>query len=234
MLQVNQVSTGYGEIQIVWDVSFEINEGEIVALVGANGAGKSSLIKTIAGILPCWSGDITFEGHKVGNLPVPKVITLGIALVPEGRRLFPYMTVLENLEMGAYTESSKQKMADNLAWVYDLFPRLKERAKQLAGTLSGGEQQMVTIGRALMSKPRFLMMDEPSLGLAPLVVDNVFETVKKLQAQGVTILLVEQNVRKSLEIAHRGYVLEHGRIVMSGDSESLMEDENIRKAYLGI
>jgi branched-chain amino acid transport system ATP-binding protein len=234
MLQVNQVSTGYGEIQIVWDVSFEINEGEIVALVGANGAGKSSLIKTIAGILPCWSGDIRFEGHKVGNLPVPKVITLGIALVPEGRRLFPYMTVLENLEMGAYTETSKQKMADNLAWVYDLFPRLKERAKQLAGTLSGGEQQMVTIGRALMSKPKFLMMDEPSLGLAPLVVDNVFETVKKLQAEGVTILLVEQNVRKSLEIAHRGYVLEHGRIVMSGDSQSLVEDENIRKAYLGI
>ena len=234
MLQVNQVSTGYGEIQIVWDVSLEISEGEFVALVGANGAGKSSLIKTIAGILPCWSGDITFEGQKVGNLPVPKVITLGIALVPEGRRLFPYMTVLENLEMGAYTETSKQKMADNLAWVYDLFPRLKERAKQLAGTLSGGEQQMVTIGRALMSKPKFLMMDEPSLGLAPLVVDNVFETAKKLREQGVTILLVEQNVRKSLEIAQRGYVLEHGRIVMSGDSQSLIEDENIRKAYLGI
>ncbi|UCH01295.1 MAG: ABC transporter ATP-binding protein [Deltaproteobacteria bacterium] len=211
-----------------------IDNNEIVALIGANGAGKSTIIKTISGLVPVSSGSIIFEGKRIENMPAHKIITNGIALVPEGRRLFPYMTVQENLELGAYVENNREKVRENMEWVFGLFPILDERKAQLAGTFSGGEQQMLTIGRALMSKPKFLMMDEPSLGLSPLIVDEVFKTVELLQNEGVTILLVEQNVRKSLEIANRGYVLEHGRIVLSGEATGLLEDENVKKAYLGM
>jgi branched-chain amino acid transport system ATP-binding protein len=234
MIELKDINAGYGQVQIVRDVSMNIDNNEIVALIGANGAGKSTIIKTISGLVPVSSGSIVFEGKRIENMPAHKIITNGIALVPEGRRLFPYMTVQENLELGAYVENNREKVRENMEWVFGLFPILDERKAQLAGTFSGGEQQMLTIGRALMSKPKFLMMDEPSLGLSPLIVDEVFKTVELLQNEGVTILLVEQNVRKSLEIANRGYVLEHGRIVLSGEATGLLEDENVKKAYLGM
>ena len=234
MVELKSINAGYGQIQIVRDVSMNIDKDEIVALVGANGAGKSTIIKTISGLLPVSSGSILFEGKRIENMPAHKIITTGISLVPEGRRLFSYMTVQENLELGAYVESNQKRVQENMEWVFGLFPILEERRTQLAGTFSGGEQQMLTIGRALMSKPKFLMMDEPSLGLSPVIVDEVFKIVKVLQNEGVTILLVEQNVRKSLEIANRGYVLEHGGIVLSGEATELLEDENVKKAYLGM
>ena len=234
MIELRNIDAGYGQIQIVRDVSMNIDNNEIVALVGANGAGKSTIIKTISGMLPVSSGSIIFQGKRIENMPTHKIITNGIALVPEGRRLFPYMTVQENLELGAYVENNREKVQENMEWVFSLFPILQERRTQLAGTFSGGEQQMLTIGRALMSKPKFLMMDEPSLGLSPMIVDEVFKTVEVLQNERVTILLVEQNVRKSLEIVSRGYVLEHGRIVLSGEAKELLEDENVKKAYLGM
>jgi branched-chain amino acid transport system ATP-binding protein len=234
MLEVKNICAGYGGIQVLWDVSLEVKDRELVALVGANGAGKSTLLKTIAGLLRQASGQIAFETRRIEGLAAHAVVARGIALVPEGRRVFPYMTVRENLEMGAYTVKDPETVERNLDWVFELFPKLKERQKQLAGTFSGGEQQMLVIGRALMSKPRFLMLDEPSLGLQPTIVTNVFESLKVLHGQGVTILLVEQNVRKSLEIAQRAYVLEHGRIVMAGDSRSLLADEGVRRAYMGI
>ncbi len=234
MIELKDINAGYGQVQIVRDVSMNIDNNEIVALIGANGAGKSTIIKTISGMLPVSSGSIIFEGKRIENMPAHKIITNGIALVPEGRRLFPYMTVQENLELGAYVENNREKVQENMEWVFSLFPILQERRAQLAGTFSGGEQQMLTIGRALMSKPKFLMMDEPSLGLSPMIVDEVFKTVEVLQNEGVTILLVEQNVRKSLEIVSRGYVLEHGRIVLSGEAKELLEDENVKKAYLGM
>ena len=234
MIELNSINAGYGEIQIVRDVSMGIDNNEIVALVGANGAGKSTIIKTISGLVPVSSGSIVFEGKRIENMPAHKIITNGISLVPEGRRLFPYMTVQENLELGAYVENNRKKVQENMGWVFGLFPILDERRTQLAGTFSGGEQQMLTIGRALMSRPKFLMMDEPSLGLSPVIVGEVFKTVQVLQNEGVTILLVEQNVRKSLEIANRGYVLEHGRVVLSGGAEELLEDENVKKAYIGM
>jgi len=234
MLEVNKISAGYGEIQVLWDVSLNVAEGEFVAIVGSNGAGKSTMLKTIAGILQQKSGTITFEENHIEGLPAHSIVPMGIALVPEGRRVFPYMTVKENLDMGAYSVKKQESIQGNLEWVYSLFPKLKEREKQLAGTFSGGEQQMLVIGRALMSRPRFLMLDEPSLGLQPNIVANVFESLKALHKEGVTILLVEQNVRKSLEVAQRGYVLEHGRIVISGDNKTLLENKDIRKAYLGI
>jgi len=234
MLKIDRVSAGYDQVQIIWDVSMEVLEGEIVALVGGNGAGKSTLIKTVVGLLPIQSGEVTFDGTRIDTLPVHSIIKQGIALVPEGRRLFPYMTVKENLELGDYVEKRSEKVKKNLEWVFGLFPILKDRMDQLAGTFSGGEQQMLTIGRALMSRPKFLILDEPSLGLAPLVVDGVFETVKVLHGQKVTIFLVEQNVLKSLEITQRGYVLEHGRIVMAGESTSLFANPEIKKTYLGI
>ena len=234
MLEVRNINAGYEGIQVLWDISLKIEAGEFVAIIGANGAGKSTLLKTIAGIHRQTSGSIHFEQNPIENLPAHAVVSRGIALVPEGRRLFPYMTVKENLEMGAYTVKEQQKAEDNLAWVYGLFPRLEERQQQMAGTFSGGEQQMLTIGRALMSRPRFLMLDEPSLGLQPNIVSSVFKSLQVLHAEGVTILLVEQNVRKSLEIAQRAYVLEHGHIVMSGNSGELSQDEGVKKAYLGI
>jgi len=216
MLEVKQMISGYGGIQVLWDVSLEVKEGEIVALVGGNGAGKTTTLISIAGILRKMGGEVLFEGTHIEGFPAHKIITRGIALVPEGRRVFPYMTVRENLEMGAYTVKEAAKVQENMEWVFSLFPKLKERQTQLAGTFSGGEQQMLVIGRALMSRPRFIMLDEPSMGLQPSIVANVFESLRKLHQQGVTILLVEQNVRKSLELAERAYVIEHGRIVMSG------------------
>ena len=234
MLEVKNINAGYEGIQVLWDISLEIEEGEFVAIIGANGAGKSTLLKTIAGIHKQTSGSINFENNSIEKLPAHAVVSRGIAMVPEGRRLFPYMTVRENLEMGAYTVKEAQKVEENLKWVYGLFPKLEERQKQMAGTFSGGEQQMLTIGRALMSRPRFLMLDEPSLGLQPNIVSNVFKSLEVLHNEGVTILLVEQNVRKSLEIAQRAYVLEHGHMVMSGDSKELLQDEGVKKAYLGI
>jgi branched-chain amino acid transport system ATP-binding protein len=234
MLEVTNVTAGYEGIQVLWDVSLKVEEGEFVALVGANGAGKSTLLKAVSGILRKMGGKVSFEQKDISALPAYAVVAQGIALVPEGRRVFPYMTVRENLEMGAYTVKEADAVAKNLEWVFELFPKLRERQKQLAGTFSGGEQQMLVIGRALMSRPRFLMLDEPSLGLQPNIVAGVFESLKILHGEGVTILLVEQNVRKSLEIAQRGYVLEHGRVVMSGSGKDLLADEGVRRAYLGI
>jgi branched-chain amino acid transport system ATP-binding protein len=234
MLEVQNINAGYEGIQVLWDICLKVEAGEFVAIIGANGAGKSTLLKTIAGIHKQTSGSILFENNNIENLPAHAVVSRGVAMVPEGRRLFPYMTVRENLEMGAYTVKEAQKVEENLKWVYGLFPKLEERQKQMAGTFSGGEQQMLTIGRALMSRPRFLMLDEPSLGLQPNIVSNVFKSLDVLHTEGVTILLVEQNVRKSLEIAQRAYVLEHGHIVMSGESKTLLQDEGVKKAYLGI
>jgi branched-chain amino acid transport system ATP-binding protein len=234
MLEVQNINAGYEGIQVLWDISLEVQTGEFVAIIGANGAGKSTLLKTIAGIHRQTSGSIHFENDSIENLQAHAVVSRGIAMVPEGRRIFPYMTVKENLEMGAYTVKEPQKVEENLRWVYGLFPKLEERQKQMAGTFSGGEQQMLTIGRALMSRPRFLMLDEPSLGLQPNIVSNVFKSLEILHGEGVTILLVEQNVRKSLEIAQRAYVLEHGHIVMTGESKELLQDEGVKKAYLGI
>ena len=234
MIEVTNVEAGYGELQIIFDVSISIDQNEIVALVGANGAGKSTLIKTMCGLLPVTAGSISIEGHRIENSKTHKIIDHGIALVPEGRRLFSYMTVLENLELGAYVEKDKSKVSKNLEWVYSLFPKLYDRRSQLAGTFSGGEQQMLTIGRALMSRPKFLILDEPSLGLAPVIVDDVFNIVRLLHDEGVTILLVEQNVRQSLQLADRAYVLEHGRIALDGPAAQLLEDENVKKAYLGM
>jgi branched-chain amino acid transport system ATP-binding protein len=234
MMDLQNVSAGYGELQILYDVSINVQQGEIVALVGAYGEGISTLINTITGMLPISSGQILFDNIPIKNVKAHTVIRHGISLVPEGRRLFPYMTVLENLEVGAYIEKNGKVVNENLEWVFSIFPKLKERRKQLAGTFSGGEQQMLTIGRALMCRPKFLILDEPSLGLAPVVVNEVFEIIQLLLKEGVTILLVEQNVRRSLEIANRAYVLEHGRIVMGGKSKELLEDENVKRAYLGI
>lgn len=234
MIDLQNVSAGYGELQILYGVSINVQQGEIVALVGANGAGKSTLINAITGMLPISSGQILFENIPIKNVKAHTVIRHGISLVPEGRRLFPYMTVLENLEVGAYIEKNGKVVNENLEWVFSIFPKLRERRKQLAGTFSGGEQQMLTIGRALMCRPKFLILDEPSLGLAPVVVNEVFDVIQLLLKEGVTILLVEQNVRRSLEIANRAYVLEHGRIVMGGKSKELLEDENVKRAYLGI
>jgi branched-chain amino acid transport system ATP-binding protein len=234
MLELSRISVGYNALQVVWDVSLTVQRGELVALVGANGAGKSTVLKTVAGLLRPISGQITLEGARIDGLPAHAIVARGVALVPEGRRVFPYMTVAENLELGAFLETRRARIEETLAWVFDLFPILKMRRSQLAGTLSGGEQQMLVIGRALMSRPRLLMMDEPSLGLAPAVVSTVFASVGRLLEEGITVLLVEQNVRKALELAQRGYVLENGRIVLSGPSASLLADAGVKKAYLGL
>lgn len=234
MLEVNNLKAGYGEIDIIHDVSMKIESNNIVALIGANGAGKSTLIKAITRMIPISNGEIIFEANCINNIPIHKIIDLGISLVPEGRRLFPYMTVRENLDVGGYSIKEKKEFKKNIDWVFSLFPKLKERQFQLAGTFSGGEQQMLTIARALMTRPKFLILDEPSLGLAPVVVQSVFETVRMLNEEGVTILLVEQNVQKSLEITNWGYVLENGRISMSDESRELINNENIKSAYLGM
>ena len=232
LLKVEDVHVYYGSIHAIKGVSFEVNEGEIVTLIGANGAGKSTTLNTIAGLLKPKSGKIEFEEKNIIGVPANHIVSHGLALCPEGRRVFLQMTVQENLEMGGYSRPNSE-IEPGLADVYSRFPRLKERYKQIAGTLSGGEQQMLAMGRALMSKPKLLMLDEPSMGLAPILVEQIFDIIKELNAAGTTILLVEQNARMALSIAHRAYVLETGTISMSGDAHELAEDDRVRKAYLG-
>ena len=232
ILSAENLNVFYGSIHAVKGVSFNVNEGEIVTLIGANGAGKSTALNTIAGLLRSKTGSVAFMGEDLGKVPPHQIVSRGMALVPEGRRVFLQMTVQENLEMGAYTQKSAGASGD-MEKIYEQFPRLKERRRQVAGTLSGGEQQMLAMGRALMSRPRLLMLDEPSMGLAPLLVEQIFEIIQSLNRAGSTILLVEQNARMALSIAHRGYVLETGRIVTTGPSEELLASPAIKKAYLG-
>ena len=236
MLDIKDLSVYYDKVQVLWDVSFGIEEGEVVTLLGSNGAGKSTTVKTIQGLLKSKTGSIRFEDKHIEGLPAYKVVNEGIALVPEGREIFPKMSVLENLVLGAYVPRARAKdlREQNLEWVLKLFPKLEERKKQLAGTMSGGEQQMLAIARALMSKPKLLMLDEPSLGLAPVIVLQVFDIIKKLNEEGVTILLVEQNIHHALEISDRAYVLEKGRIILQGKGSELLDDEYVKNAYLGI
>ncbi len=232
MLKVSDLKVHYGSIQAIKGISFEVNEGEIVTMIGANGAGKSTTMNTVAGLLKPTEGSIEFLGKSLIGIAPHKVVNEGMALCPEGRRIFQHLTVLENLEMGAYTRT-KEEADETLQKVYDLFPRLKERYKQIAGTLSGGEQQMLAMGRGLMSDPRLLMLDEPSMGLAPILVDQIFEIIHNLNKAGTTILLVEQNAQMALSIATRAYVLETGRITLEGPASELMDNEEVRKAYLG-
>ena len=232
MLKVEDLHVYYGSIHAIKGVSFEVNEGEIVTLIGANGAGKSTTLNTISGLLHSKTGSISFMGENLGKFPCHKIVSKGLALVPEGRRVFLQMTVQENLEMGAYTQGGAS-IAQDLEAVYQQFPRLKERFKQVAGTLSGGEQQMLAMGRALMSHPKLLMLDEPSMGLAPILVEQIFEIIQNLHKAGTTILLVEQNAQAALSIADRGYVLETGKVVTTGTGKELLESPAIKKAYLG-
>ena len=232
ILKVEDINVYYGSIHAIKGVSFEVNEGEIVTLIGANGAGKSTTLNTISGLLHSKTGSITFMGENLGKVPCHKIVSKGLALVPEGRRVFLQMTVQENLEMGAFTQGGKTLDAD-LERVYEQFPRLKERMKQVAGTLSGGEQQMLAMGRALMSHPKLLMLDEPSMGLAPILVEQIFDIIRELHKAGTTILLVEQNAQAALSVADRGYVLETGKVVTTGTGHELLESPAIKKAYLG-
>ena len=232
LLKVENINVYYGAIHAIKDVSFHVDEGEIVTLIGANGAGKTTTLQTISGLLRSKTGSITFEGHNISAVRADKLVTHGLAQVPEGRRIFLQMTVEENLEMGAYTQPSSG-VAQDLEKVFDLFPRLKERRRQVAGTLSGGEQQMLAMGRALMSHPRLLMLDEPSMGLAPILVEQIFEIIQSLNRNGSTILLVEQNAQMALSVAHRGYVLETGKIVTTGTGAELIQSPEIKRAYLG-
>lgn len=234
MLRVNKISAGYGAIQAIWDVSLRIDEGEIVAVLGANGAGKSTLVKSIAGMVVPTSGMITFAGRRIEGRDPHRISELGIAYAPEGGGLFRDMNVRENLEMGAYHRMAWDRREDTLRRVYRLFPRLEEREKKLAWTLSGGERQMLVIGRSLMARPTLCLFDEPSIGLSPLLVDESFHVIEQIREEGITVLLIEQNVRKSLAIADRAYVLETGRIVLEGEGEELLEGELINKAYLGL
>ena len=232
LLKVEDINVHYGAIHAIKGVSFEVEEGEVVTLIGANGAGKSTILKAISGLLHSKTGFIEFQGQKIGGVAPHKIVFGGLAHVPEGRRIFTQMTVEENLEMGAYTRPNSE-VSESIAQVYEQFPRLKERRRQTAGTLSGGEQQMLAMGRALMSKPKLLMLDEPSMGLAPILVEQIFEIIQALHKAGTTILLVEQNAQMALSVADRGYVLETGRIVNSGEGKALLEDESVKKAYLG-
>ena len=232
MLEVNGINVYYGSIHAIRDISFEVNAGEIVTLIGANGAGKSTTLQTISGLLRSKTGSITFNGKNLGGIPAHKIVSMGIAHVPEGRRIFQQMTVEENIEMGAYTRPNSE-YAERVENVFHHFPRLQERRKQIAGTLSGGEQQMLAMGRAMMSKPELLMLDEPSMGLSPILVDEIFDIIKAFHESGTTILLVEQNANKSLAISDRAYVLENGKIILTGTGRELMQSEEIKKAYLG-
>ncbi len=233
MLEFRGVNTYYGELHVLKDVNYEIQQGEIVCLLGGNASGKSTTMKTVLGVVVPRSGEVMFEGQRINSLPTAARVRLGIAPVPEARRLFPRMTVLENLEMGAYTRTDRENFAEDLERVYALFPRVKERRGQLAGTLSGGEQQMVAMGRALMARPRLLCMDEPSMGLSPAFVDQVFEIIQAINKQGTTIFVVEQNAAMALSIAHRGYVLQTGEVVLSGNAPELLQNEQVQRAYLG-
>jgi len=233
MLNVEHLSTSYGKIHAVRDISFHVDEGEIVTLIGANGAGKSTTLKTISGLIKPQSGKIIFKGENIAGLPGHVVTAKHIIQVPEGRRIFDRMTVMENLEMGAYLRKDTEDIKKDIDWVFELFPRLKERALQKGGTLSGGEQQMLAMARGLMGKPELLMLDEPSMGLAPVVVETIFAVIQKLQKEGITILLVEQNASLALSIANRGYVMETGEISLTGTGRELLANEEVQKAYLG-
>ena len=234
MLRVDHIDVFYGDAQVLWDVSFSIDKGEIVALIGANGSGKTTVLRTISSLVTPQKGTIEFEGEAFHTLPAHRIIRFGVAHVPEARRLFPEMTVHENLLLGALTREAKKSRSETIEWVYALFPRLKERARQHAGTLSGGEQQMAAIARGLMSKPRLLMLDEPSLGLAPLVVNDIFGVIEQVNQQGVTVLIVEQNVFRTLSVATRAYVLENGRTTITGTGAEMLANDHVKKAYLGI
>lgn len=233
MLEVKDLEVYYGVIQAIQGISFHVDEGEVIALIGANGAGKTTTLQTVTGMLSAKAGSIRFEGTELTKIPGHKIVSMGMAHVPEGRRVFAQLSVLENLKLGAYTRKDKNEIEESLKRVYKSFPRLEERKNQLAGTLSGGEQQMLAMGRALMSKPRMILMDEPSMGLSPIFVEEIFNIIKEISEAGTTVLLVEQNAKKALSIADRAYVLETGNIVLEGDAKVLMNDESIKKAYLG-
>ncbi len=234
MLEIKNLSAYYGDMQVLFDASLEVRDGELVTIVGANGAGKSSLLRAISGLMPKVVGEIVFDGQPLLGRGTHEMVELGIVQVPEARQLFPFMTVADNLKMGAYSAHARPHLEESLEYVFNFLPTLKERRGQLAGSLSGGEQQMCAIGRGLMSKPKLLMLDEPSLGLAPMLVQRCFDVVREIQARGTTVLLVEQNVKHALELAHRGYVLESGHIVLQGKGSELLCDERIRRAYLGM
>ena len=233
MLEVKDIQVYYGMIQALKGISFEINEGEVVALIGANGAGKTTTLHTITGLLRAGKGKISFMGEDITDTPAHKIVKMGMAHVPEGRRVFAELSVYENLKLGAYINKDKEETQKTLEKIYERFPRLKERKKQLAGTLSGGEQQMLAIGRALMSKPKLIVMDEPSMGLSPQFVDEIFKIIEDIRKEGMTVLVVEQNAKKALKTADRAYVLETGNIILSGDARDLLNDESVRRAYLG-
>jgi branched-chain amino acid transport system ATP-binding protein len=234
VFQVKEIDVFYGDAQALYGLNLQVREGEVVTLVGANGAGKTTTLRAISGLLPVARGEIAFEGRSLLGVPAHRRAELGIALVPEGRELWPQLTVRENLELGAYGKAARRHLSGSLERVYELFPVVKERSRQVAGSMSGGEQQMVAIARALMTRPRLLMLDEPSLGLAPVVVSQVFDTIRRLHAEGLTILLVEQNLKKALEMADRGYVVETGSISIEGTAADLLADPTIRSAYLGV
>lgn len=233
LLEVKNLEVYYGVIKALQNISFEVNEGEVVALIGANGAGKTTTLHTITGLLEAKGGSVMYEGVDITKIPAHKIVSMGMAHVPEGRRVFANLSVLQNLKMGAYTRKDKEEINESLEKVFERFPRLLERKNQMAGTLSGGEQQMLAIGRALMSKPKIILMDEPSMGLSPIYVNEVFEIIKKVSSDGTTVLLVEQNAKKALSIANRAYVIETGNIVLSGDAKDLLNNDDIKKAYLG-
>jgi branched-chain amino acid transport system ATP-binding protein len=234
MLRIDKLNFAYGDMKVLWDVDLEVHEGEIVTVVGANGAGKSTILKNISKLVRPGSGTLTFQGRDLTRMQPHHVVEAGLVQVPEGRRIFPEMTVLENLRMGSYIKATRPDRQKNLEWVFELFPRLKEREKQLGGTMSGGEQQMLAIARGLMANPKLLLLDEPSLGLSPLFVKNIFDIITGINKQGVTILLVEQNVYQSLRIAHRAYVMETGRVVLTGSGEALLANDHVKKAFLGM
>jgi branched-chain amino acid transport system ATP-binding protein len=233
VLRIENLDFSYGDLQVLWDLSLRVDQGEIVTVLGANGAGKSTTLKNVSRLVRPSRGTITFEGHDLGKIESHQVVELGVIQVPEGRRIFPEMTVLENLRMGSFVKATRPDRQRNIERAFSLFPRLAERQRQLGGTLSGGEQQMLAIGRGLMANPRLMLLDEPSLGLSPLFVKNIFEIIKEINRQGTTILLVEQNVFQSLRISHRAYVLETGRVVLSGTGEELLGNEHVKKAFLG-
>lgn len=233
MLEIKDLEVFYGMIQAIKGISFTVNEGEVIALIGANGAGKTTILHTVTGLLAPKRGTVMFEGKDITKIPAHKIVSLGMAHVPEGRRVFAELSVYENLKMGAYTRKDKAEIDETLAMVYRRFPRLEERKNQLAGTLSGGEQQMLAMGRALMSHPKIILMDEPSMGLSPILVNQIFDIIEEVSKSGTTVLLVEQNAKKALSIADRAYVLETGKIVLDGDAKALMDDDSIKKAYLG-
>lgn len=233
LLEIKDLEVNYGVIKAIKGVSFDVNEGEIIALIGANGAGKTTILHTITGLIQAKKGSIVFDGKELTKTPPHKIVSMGMAHVPEGRRIFQQLSVLENLKLGAYTRKDKSEISSTLKMVYERFPRLEERKNQVAGTLSGGEQQMLAMGRALMSKPRIILMDEPSMGLSPLLVSEIFDIIKVINESGTTVLLVEQNAKKALSIADRAYVLETGNITLSGDAKDLINDESVKKAYLG-